>query len=324
MELKREAMKQGEPISEVERQIKRFNETLRIMGYAGKSRSKAIASVYSFIQSKGYVIPKRLIRMNMADKFTMRVPEREEIEFFLQYAKGLERKLLYTLMTETPCRPRVFPALRWNWLEPDWWRKDVVHISLPKEFRPSNTGGPKKFEPICFIGPRGIKLLKQLREAKIKSGKIPMDTDRILSLTYPGMTIAIRRDYETLVKLGLIRSSRTDEEGKLTEQAISAKSWRKYHFNIIDAIPDISPEWRSMLKGRDLKMERYYSKENIEQLRDVYGTKIYPKLWSDLEPKSANILSALKQAIRNDSQAWKEFVKFANIVTVEEDLRDTS
>lgn len=36
-----------------------------------------------------------------------------------------------------------------------------------------------------------------------------------------------------------------------------------------------------MLKGRDLQVERYYSKENIEALRKIYRTKIQPTLWPD-------------------------------------------
>lgn len=34
-----------------------------------------------------------------------------------------------------------------------------------------------------------------------------------------------------------------------------------------------------MLKGRDLGVEKYYSKENVEKLREVYATKIYPLIW---------------------------------------------
>jgi hypothetical protein len=212
----------------------------------------------------------------------------------------LERKLLYCLMTETPCRPRVFPALRWNWFEPEWWEKDAVHVSLPKQFRPSNQGGPKKFEPICFLGPKSITFLKQLREAKIRAGEIPLETDRILSYTYDAMTIAIRRDSQMLMNLGLIRPSRTDEQENLVEQSISPKSWRKYHFNIIDSLTDISPEWRSMLKGRDLRTERYYSRENIEALRKIYQEKIYPQLWSDVAAAhESEKLKALKEELED-------------------------
>ena len=49
----------------------------------------------------------------------------------------------------------------------------MVHVSLPKQFRPMNQSGPKKFEPVCFFGPKAVNLLKQMREAKIRAGKIP-------------------------------------------------------------------------------------------------------------------------------------------------------
>lgn len=116
-ELKEEAMRRGEPHSPAETQIRRYHESLRTMGYAGKTRAKLIAAIYSYISSKGYPIPRKLVRLDMSDKFSMRVPEQKEIELFVQYASSIDMKLLYTLMTETPCRPRVFPALRWNWLE---------------------------------------------------------------------------------------------------------------------------------------------------------------------------------------------------------------
>jgi len=282
VELKRAALKEGEPISQVEREIKRFHETLRVMGYAPKSRSKAVASIYSYIQSKGYPIPKRLVHLDMSDKYEMRVPERSEVELFVQYASTLERKLLYTMLPETPCRPRVFPAMRWNWLEQEWWTKDIIHVSLPKQFRASNQGGPKKFEPICFLGPRSIELMKQVREARIRAGHPPLENSSVLGCTYDAMLVAIRRDYQDLIKNGLIRESRKDEQGHPLEQQITPKAWRKYQFNIIDALVDISPEWRKMLKGRDLQTERYYSRENVEALRKIYRERIYPQIWSDL------------------------------------------
>lgn len=280
--IKKAALKEGEPISEVEIRVRRFHETLRRQGYAGKTRGQAVTALYSFIGSKGYTIKKRLVRMDMSNKLEMRVPTKEEVEAFIQYAASMEKKLLYTLMVETPCRPRVFPALRWNWLEPDWSTKDFVYVNLPREFRPSTQSGPRKFEPCPFLGPRGIALLKQFREAHIKKHTVPPeDSDKILPLTYDSVRMTVQRDYRDLVKLGLVRASRKDEKGVEVEQPITAKSWRKYQFNIIDSLVEISPEWRKMLKGRDLQTERYYSKENIEALRKIYQEKIYPQLWSD-------------------------------------------
>lgn len=310
--LKREAMKAGEPRSEVDTKLKRYHETLRLMGYAGKSRAKMVAAVYSLIQSKGYTIPRKLIRLDMSGKTEMRVPERAEVELFIQYAHGLEKKLLYTMLTDSPCRPRVFPALRWNWMEAGWWEKDVVHVTLPKQFRPGNQSGPRKFEPICFLGPNSIHLLKQIREAKIKRGKVPLDTDRILTMTAGAVVVAVRRDFNHLVQLGLVRASRRDEEDRLIEQPISPKSWRKYQFNIIDALTDISPEWRKMLKGRDLQTERYYSKESIEALRKIYREKIQPALWTNTGP-SAEEVKSLRQELEETKERMEILENLAGL-----------
>jgi len=299
-EIKREALRRGEPRSEVETQIKRFHEALRQAGYAGMSRAKMLAAVYSFIGSKGYPIPRKLVRFDSSPVLQMRVPTTEEVELFIQYAHSLEKKLLYTLMTEIPSRPRVFPALRWSWLEANWWEKDYVHITLPKEFRPGSHGGPRKFEPICFIGPKTINMLKQYRDADLRAGRIPKETDQILTLTYEAMLIAVRRDYEELVTLGLVKASRKDEKDNSVEQPITPKSWRKYQFNIIDALTDVSPEWRKMLKGRDLQTERYYSKENIEELRKIYRTKIYPRLWLENQTaKGQEEIRSLHERLRS-------------------------
>ncbi len=51
--LKREALKQGEPVSPVEEQIRVFHEKLRRQGYAGRSRALAASAFYSFLGSKG-------------------------------------------------------------------------------------------------------------------------------------------------------------------------------------------------------------------------------------------------------------------------------
>ena len=278
---KREALRQGEPQCEVEAQMKRFHESLRKMGYAGLTRAQAMAALYSFLGSKGYTVKRKLIRLDMSCKLEMRVPSQEEVQLFLEYAKGIKKKLLYTLMTETPCRPRVFAALKWGWLEPEWWTKTVAHVALPREFQPSNQGGPRKFEPVSFIGPKSISLLKQYRESQIRVGKVPLEMAPILSLTYDAIRATVQRDYEDLTALGLLRPSRRAQDGELVEQPVNPKGWRKYGFNVIDACVDISPEWRKMLKGRDLNTEKYYSQENVEALREIYRERIQPKLWSD-------------------------------------------
>jgi hypothetical protein len=61
-----------------------------------------MAALYSFLGSKGYTVKRKLIRLDMSCKLEMRVPSQEEVQLFLEYAKGIKKKLLYTLMTETP------------------------------------------------------------------------------------------------------------------------------------------------------------------------------------------------------------------------------
>ncbi len=152
--------------------------------------------------------------------------------------------------------------------------------------------------------------MKQVREARrIRTRTVPAATDRILPYTQDAAQIAVNRDFNHLVQLGLIRPTRKDQENKPLEQPISPKSWRKYQFNIIDSLTDISPEWRLMLKGRDLRTERYYSKENVEALRTIYRDKIYPSLWSSSATANPEEVKALRgsgtdarqiRPIRND------------------------
>jgi hypothetical protein len=89
------------------------------------------------------------------------------------------------------------------------------------------------------------------------------------------------------LKSACIRASRVHALRLRTgnEEGISPKSFRKFVFNIIDSLEGISPEWRAMLKGRDLGVEKYYSKENIEALRKIYRDKIYPAIWGRSESK---------------------------------------
>jgi hypothetical protein len=303
VQMKRAAMREGEPFSELERGVKRFHETLRQMGYAGKTRARDLAAISSFITSKGYTLPKKLIRIDISDKYEIRVPTQEEIELFIQYAGSLDRKLLYALMTDSPCRPRVFPSLRWNWLEENWWEKDFIYVNLPKQFRPGPAGGPRKFEPPMFLGPRSLEYLKQIRDNHITAGHVPLPHDQILKFTQGNITVLISRDFKKLTRLNLIRPSRTDEKGNPAEQAITPKSWRKFQFNVIDACIDISPEWRKMLKGRDLATEKYYSQENIEALRKIYRDKIYPQLWTAMATTNPEELKALHLEVELLQQA---------------------
>jgi hypothetical protein len=75
-ELKREALTRGEPLCEVENQIRRFNEALRRMGYAGLARAQGISAIYSYVASKGYTIKRKLVRFDMGTKMELRVPTR--------------------------------------------------------------------------------------------------------------------------------------------------------------------------------------------------------------------------------------------------------
>ena len=274
-------MKEGETKSEVEAKLKLFHEAMRLQGFAGKTRAQGVSAIRAFIEVKGYPMPKKLVKLDLSNDKETRYPSQNEVDLFLEYARCTQKKLVYTMMKDSPCRPRVFPMMRWNWLEPDWWTKDVVHVSLPKELRPSTQGSARKFEPICFLGPRTISLLKQYREAEISHGRVPKETDRILKVNYDGLRATISRDRKNLETLKLTRPSKHDEKGKLTEQPLTIKSWRKYGFNAIDALTDISPEYRKMLKGRDLDTEKYYSQENITNLRNIYRTRIQPALWPD-------------------------------------------
>ncbi len=295
--IKKEALRQGEPMSDVEKKIKLFIEVQRDEEYSGKYRAFTLAAIGSLMNSKGFTLKRKLVRINASPKLEMRVPIREEVERFVEYASTLEKKLYYTALTDTPCRPRVHIALRWNWLEETWWEKDVVHVNLPREFRASPESGPRKFEPICFLGPKTIQLLKLHRQAKINAGHVPLETDRIFGFDYDAALAAVRRDYEDLVELGLVRPSRKDDKGKPVEQPIRPKSWRKYQFNIIDALTDIAPEWRKMLKGRDLDTEKYYSEQNIEALRKIHREKIQPHLWTDSAAPNPEKLHALEDQV---------------------------
>ena len=260
-------------------ELKLFHEAMRLQGFAGKTRAQGVSAIRTFIEVKGYPMPKKLVKLDLSNDKETRYPTQAEVDLFLEYARGIQKKLAYTMMIDCPCRPRVFPMMRWSWLESEWWTKDVVHVSLPKGLRPGTQGAARKFEPVCFFGPRTISLLKQYREAEISHGRVPQETDRILKVNYDGLRATISRDRKTLETLKQIRPSKRDEKGRLTEQPLTIKSWRKYGFNAIDALTDISPEYRKMLKGRDLHTEKYYSQENITNLRNIYRTRIQPALW---------------------------------------------
>ena len=133
--IKGEALREGEPMSEVETKIKLFMEALRAEKYAGKYRALTLAALASLLNSKGFTLKRKLVRINAPPKLEMRVPDQAEVQRFIEYASGLEKKLLYTMLTDTPCRPRIHVALRWNWLEAKWWEKEVAHVTLPREFR---------------------------------------------------------------------------------------------------------------------------------------------------------------------------------------------
>jgi len=281
IDLKRKALQRGEPKSEVESALRRFYAALRGAGYARKTCSVGVGACYSFLNAQGFPVQRRLIRMSYGPLKEIRLLEREEIESIISQAGTLEKAVLFTVMPECPARPRVFPEMQWSWLEEDWYERDIAHISLPTQFRPHRGGGSIKFEPICYVGPHGIIMLKKLRDDLIRQGRPPTPNTKIFpSHPYPqAINFSIQTACGRATKIRVLR------ERKETEESISPKSFRKFVFNIIDSLEGISPEWRAMLKGRDLGVEKYYSKENIEALRKIYRDKIYPAIWGRSESK---------------------------------------
>ena len=281
IDLKRKALQRGEPKSEVESALRRFYSALCSAGYARKTCSVGLTACYSFLNSHGFPVPRKLIRMSYGTPKEIRLLEREEVESLVSQAGSLDKAVLFTVMAECPARARVFPEMQWGWLEEDWYKRDVVHISLPMRFRPHRGGGSIKFEPICYAGPRGIIMLKKLRDELIRQGRPPTPNIKIFpSFPYPqAIHFAVQTACARATKIRVLR------EPKENEERISTKSFRKFIFNIIDSLEGISPEWRAMLKGRDLGVEKYYSKENIEALRKIYREKIYPAIWGRSESK---------------------------------------
>jgi len=272
LRIKKEGLKQGEIRTLVEDKLVEWIRS-REKKYSQKTIKAEAAAVTSFLTFKGFQLPKRIAKVAGKESKELRDPEQAEVEALISYAHDLEKKTLITMMAESPCRPRVFAALRWGWLEEGWESKDIANIRLPKEFRPTESG-PRKFEPIAFIGKRSIELLKRLKEQR---GTVKAE-DRIFPYTHTWFKQSVRRIFQRCIEEKAVRASRPEE------QTLSLKSFRKYVFNAIDACRDISPEWRSMLKGRDLGVEKYYSKENIENLREVYRAKVYPRIWKHEEP----------------------------------------
>jgi len=294
LRVKKEGSKQGEFRTLVEKKLLEWIRA-REKKYSQSTIKIGVAAVQSFLAYNGFQLPKKFAQIGGKEPSILREPELSEVEAMIGYAHDLEQKALITLAAECPCRPRVFTALRWGWLEEGWENKDVAHIILPKEFRPTKSG-PKKFEPIAFIGKRSIELLKRLKEQR---GSVKAE-DRVFPYSKLWSKVAVERIFQRCIREKAIRPSRSDE------QTLSLKSFRKYVFNAIDACRDISPEWRSMLKGRDLGVEKYYSKENIENLREVYRAKVYPRIWKHEEPTR---LDRLRQQLEDWGYKPDEILK---------------
>ncbi len=177
LEIKSKALKQGNPKSKVESKLILWVAELQ-KKYSEPTVNLAYTAVRSFVASSGHTIPAKLIKLALTLDKEMRVPTQTEVQNMVQYAVSLQQKTLLTLMSECPCRPRVFSNLRWGWLEKGWQNKEVAYIKLPKEYRPT-TPGSKKFEPAAFIGRRSIEALQKLKEFYEAKGKTITDEARI-------------------------------------------------------------------------------------------------------------------------------------------------
>jgi len=317
LEIKAAGLKEGKIKTELEGKIVEFIRTMQREGkqrgegkYAPGSVIQFRTAIGSFLSYHGFQLPRKFMKLGKALLKRMRDPELDEVEAMIQYATNLQVKALLTIAAECPCRSRVFEALQWDWLEEGWENKDVAHIQLPTRFRPEESG-PKKFEPIAFIGRRSINILKQLAEKAGRKGRV-FPYSRHWFVEMP------EKVYGRAVREHAIRPSAADE------QPITFKSFRKYVFNAIDACRDISPEWRSMLKGRDLGVEKYYSKENVEKLREVYRTTVYPEIWREkpgLDEQRLKLDMARKVLASHGIDSDQVLRRMPHLTTVEEQLK---
>ncbi len=283
IDLKHRALLRAEPKREVESALRRFYAALCSAGYAKGTCAVGLTACYSFLKAHGSPVPRKLIHMSYDAPKEVRLLEREEIENIIPQAGNLEKAVLFTVMAECPARPRVFPEMQWGWLEEDWYKRDIAHILLPARFRPRRGGGSIKFEPICYVGPRGTIMLKKLRDDLTSQGRPPTPNAKIFpSLPYhQAINFALQTACARATRILVLRETKENEE------KITPKSFRKRIFSIIDSLEGITPEWRAMLEGKDLSVEKYYSKENIEALRKIYREKIYPAIWASSGSKKA-------------------------------------
>jgi len=317
LEIKRQGLKEGRVKTELETKIIQFLRDLQQAkrktgkAYAPGTVVKARTALGSFLSYHGFQLPRKFIRLSQASAKMIRVPEQSEIEAMIQYTSSIELKALFVLAAEFPARPRVFMALEWSWLEPGWEEKDIAHIRLPPNFYPTEPG-PKKFEPMGYIGRRGISILKQLK------AKIGKPEGRIFPYTPEWFLVMPARVYRRAVEAQAIRPSNADE------QPITLKSFRKYGFNALDAAKDISPEWRKMFKGRELGVEKFYSKEYIEKLREAYRSAIYPLVWKQevtVDEKKLQLDAARRILMASGIDPDQVLRTMPHLTTVEEQLK---
>ena len=78
-----------------------------------------------------------------------------------------------------------------------------------------------------------------------------------------------------------------------------------------------------MLKGRDLGVEKYYSKENIENLREVYRSRVYPQIWKseELHEKRLRLEMARKVLAAAGIDSDAVLKSMPSIVDIDEQLK---
>jgi hypothetical protein len=81
-----------------------------------------------------------------------------------------------------------------------------------------------------------------------------------------------------------------------------------------------------MLKGRDLNTEKYYSKENVEKLREIYLTKIYPKLWANASQYNTEEIKTIKTMLQERDDTIRQLQAKVDDLTASgltrEDIRE--
>ena len=223
---------------------------------------KTTVSVKSFYKHNYCDLARACGQITFVKQTPYRKHTKEELLKIYRATQNPRDRLLITFTWSSSIARESLINIKWKYLEDDWQKHEIPHISLPPELiKGHGRGKYRGVRQETFLTPEAKRDLIDYKDwlERVKEVKLTRETNIFLRLQKPFEPLV----YETLSKIACDLSKRSGVK-------FTWHDARRYVETALEEIK-IHPNWARKIRGRKIRGEENpYSRPAIEQLRNAY------------------------------------------------------